>query len=153
MWDFYLDWMIIPLQRRDNNQKTSGLWLSVGLHLIYSAPQQEKQRASALPAFSALVLFDIPRVFCHGAGTTVQCAGGQSQLDAKLLHISHLGYGRQSVGASSPKEVTKRRLHGWQVGGDERRLNLEPETGAECKRMRQTFRVRVEPWVRKAVQA
>lgn len=99
--------------------------IRVVIDYFTEASQQENQAASVLPAFSALVFFDIPCVFHHGTGATVQCAGGQSQLDAKLLHISHLGYRRQSVGASSPQEVTKRRLHGWQVGGDERRLNLE----------------------------
>lgn len=95
---------------------------------------KKKQAALVLPAFSPLVLFDIPRVSCHGAGATVQRAGGQSQLDAKLLHVSGLGYGCQSVGASAPQEVTERRLHWWQVGGDECRLNLEPETHQENAR-------------------
>lgn len=88
---------------------------------------KKKQAASALPAHPPLVLFsDIPYVFCHGTGASVQCAGGQSQLDAKLLHVTRLGHGCQSVGASAPQEVTERRLHGRQVGGDECRLHLEP---------------------------
>lgn len=59
--------------------------------------------ASAIPATFLLDFYiDVPYISCHCIGASLYGPLSQCQLDAKLLHITRLGHGCQSVGASAP---------------------------------------------------
>lgn len=69
---------------------------------------------SPSPFFLDLVI-DVPDVSHHGVGASLQAPGGQGQLGAELLHVSGLGDGCQSVGASAKQDVTEGSLGGGHV--------------------------------------
>lgn len=83
-------------------------------HTHTGPPHPPHTHNSPSPFFLDLVI-DVPDVSHHGVGASLQAPGGQGQLGAELLHVSGLGDGCQSVGASAKQDVTEGSLGGGHV--------------------------------------